>query len=184
MCYARFRQLSYIGMIVANCSSGPRANEIGFEEHARMVRRILASLAIVLCAGLAGAQTTGDRLDLYFGDWHASTPRTTQGSLVERDIFTRGDPKNPTRQGAVLRFINSYTYATLPPHASTKATRLEGQQEILFVDSGRGSAKAAGQTVELYRNIAVLIPANLEFTLSNAGDQPLAMYVISDPTPP
>jgi mannose-6-phosphate isomerase-like protein (cupin superfamily)/uncharacterized RmlC-like cupin family protein len=148
-----------------------------------MVRRIVASLASVLCAGLAVAQTSGDRLNLYFGDWHAATPRTTQGSLVERDIFTRGDPQNPRHQGEVLRFINSYSYATLAPHTSTKATRLEGQQEIVFVDSGRGIAKAAGQAVELYRNIAVLIPTNLEFSLSNTGDQPLAMYVISDPTP-
>jgi mannose-6-phosphate isomerase-like protein (cupin superfamily)/uncharacterized RmlC-like cupin family protein len=148
-----------------------------------MVRRIVASLASVLCAGLAVAQTSGDRLNLYFGDWHAATPRTTQGSLVERDIFTRGDPQNPRHRGEVLRFINSYSYATLAPHTSTKATRLEGQQEIVFVDSGRGIAKAAGQAVELYRNIAVLIPTNLEFSLSNTGDQPLAMYVISDPTP-
>jgi mannose-6-phosphate isomerase-like protein (cupin superfamily) len=149
-----------------------------------MVRRILASLAIVLGAGLAVAQTTGDRIALYFGDWHASTPRTTQGSLVERDIFTRGDPQNPAQKGAVLRYINSYAYATLAPHASTKATRLDGVQEIYFVDSGRGTAKAGGQSVELYRNIAVLMPANLEFTLSNTGDQPLTMYVIRDPTPP
>jgi hypothetical protein len=149
-----------------------------------MVRRILASMTIVLCAGLAVAQTTGDRIDLYFGDWHASTPRTTPGSLVVRDIFTRGDPQNPTRKGAVLRYIGSYTYATLAPHASTKATRLDEAQEIYFVDSGRGTAKSGGQTVELYRNIAVLMPASLEFTLSNTGDQPLTMYVISDPTPP
>jgi mannose-6-phosphate isomerase-like protein (cupin superfamily) len=149
-----------------------------------MVRRILASLAIVLCAGLAAAQTTGDRIDLYFGDWHASTPRTTQGSLVQRDIFKRGDPQNPTQKGAVLRYINSYTYDTLAPHASTKATLPDGQQKIYFVDSGLGIAKAGRETVELYRNIAVLMPANLEFTLSNTGDQPLTMYVISDPTPP
>ena len=149
-----------------------------------MVRRILASMTMVLCAGLAVAQTTGDRIDLYFGDWHASTPRTTPGSLVVRDIFTRGDPQNPTRKGAVLRYIGSYTYATLAPHASTKATRLDEAQEIYFVDSGRGTAKSGGQTVELYRNIAVLMPASLEFTLSNTGDQPLTMYVISDPTPP
>ena len=54
-----------------------------------MVRRILASLslsrslslalaiAFALCAVLsprAVAQTTGDSIDLYFGDWHSSTP--------------------------------------------------------------------------------------------------------------
>ena len=102
----------------------------------------------------------------------------------ERDIFTRGDPQNPTQKGAVLRYLNSYTYATLAPHASTKATRLDGQQEIYFVESGRGTATAAGQTADLYRNIAVLMPANLEFTIKNTGDQPLTMYVINEPTPP
>jgi mannose-6-phosphate isomerase-like protein (cupin superfamily) len=148
-----------------------------------MVRRILASLAFTLCAGLAVAQTIGDHIDPYFGDWHASTPRTTRGSLAQRDIFTRGDPQNPTRKGAVLRYINSYTYATLAPHSSTQATRLEGEQEIYFVESGRGRAKAAGESADLYRNIAILMPPNLEFTLSNTGDQPLAMYVINEPTP-
>ena len=43
---------------------------------------------------------------------------------------------------------------------------------------------AGGQTAELFQNIAVLMPANLEFTLRNTGDQPLGMYVINEPTPP
>jgi mannose-6-phosphate isomerase-like protein (cupin superfamily) len=43
---------------------------------------------------------------------------------------------------------------------------------------------AGGQTADLYRNIAVLMPANLEFTIKSTGDQPLAMYVINEPTPP
>lgn len=145
------------------------------------------SVVLVLAAvlsPLAPAQTSGDRIDFYFSDWHNSSPRNTYGALEQRDIFTRGDGMNPTRKGAVLRSINSYTYATLAPHASTKATRLEGQQEIYFVQSGHGAATAAGQTADLSRNIAVLMPANLEFTLENTGDQPLTMYVIKEPTPP
>jgi mannose-6-phosphate isomerase-like protein (cupin superfamily) len=151
-----------------------------------MMRRILASLVLALCAGLSSralAQTSRDRIDLYFGDWHNSTPRKTHGSLEEQDIFTRGDPHHPPQKGAVLRFVNSYTYATLAPHASTQATRLEGQQEIYFFASGHGTATAAGQTADLSRNIAVLMPANLEFTLKNTGEQPLTMYVINEPTP-
>ena len=149
-----------------------------------MRRRILASLILVSCVALASAQTTGERIDLYFGDWHNSKPRVTHGSLEERDIFTRGDPHNPSQKAAVLRFVNAHTYATLAPHASTKATRLDGQQEIYFIQSGRGTATAGGQTEDLYRNIAVLMPANLEFTVKNTGDQPLTMYVINEPTPP
>jgi mannose-6-phosphate isomerase-like protein (cupin superfamily) len=149
-----------------------------------MMGRILASLVLcTLLSSLALSQATGDRIDLYFADWHSSTPRTTHGSLAERDIFTRGDPHNPAQKGAVLRYLNSYTYATLAPHAATRATRLDGQQEIYFVQSGRGTATAGGQTIDLYRNIAILVPSNLEFTMKNAGEEPLAMYLINEPTP-
>jgi mannose-6-phosphate isomerase-like protein (cupin superfamily) len=150
-----------------------------------MISKFLASLG--LCAALSSlglAQATGDRIDLYFADWHNAAPRTTLGFLQERDIFTKGNPQNPEKKGAVLRFLNSHTYATLTPHASTKATRLDGQQEIYFVESGRGAAVAGGQTIDLFKNIAVLMPANLEFTLKNTGDEPLTMYVINEPTPP
>ena len=153
-----------------------------------MMRRILASSVLALWmwqSPLASpAQTTGDRIDLYFGDWHKSTPHTNKGALEERDIFTRGDALNPAQKGAVLRAIHSYTYATLAPHASSKATRLDGQQEIYFIQSGHGTATAAGQTADLHRNIAILVPANLDFTIKNTGDELLAMYVINEPTPP
>jgi mannose-6-phosphate isomerase-like protein (cupin superfamily) len=150
-----------------------------------MVRRMLASVALsALLAPLAVSQITGDKIDLYFGDWHNATPRTVHGSLEERDILTRGDAANPTQKGAVLRYVTSYTYDTLAPQASTKPTRLDGQQEIYFVESGQGTVTAGGQTADLYRNIAVLMPANLEFTIKSTGDQPLAMYVINEPTPP
>jgi mannose-6-phosphate isomerase-like protein (cupin superfamily) len=155
-----------------------------------MINRILAylglALALVSVPALAppmSAQTTGARIDLYFGDWHGAAPRTTHGALQERDILTRGDALNPTSKGAVLRYVNSFTYATLAPHTATRATRLTGQQEIYFVVSGQGTATAAGQTAELFRNIAILMPADLEFTLKNTGDQPLTMYVINEPTP-
>lgn len=150
-----------------------------------MIRKILASFGLcALLAPLAAAQITGDQISYYFGDWHNATPRTIRGSLVERDILTRGDALHPTEKGAVLRYVNSYTYATLAPNESTTRTRLSGQQEIYYVESGRGTVTAGGQTADLFRNIAVLMPANLEFTLKNTGDEPLEMYVVNEPTPP
>lgn len=148
------------------------------------MRKILVLTALLVgCISLAAAQATGDRINFYFSDWHNAKPHTTHGSLEERDIYTRGDPQNPTQKGAVLRFINGYSYATLAPRASTKATRLDGEQEIYFVVSGRGTATAGGQNADLSRNIAVLVPANLEYTIKNTGDEPLAMYLIREPIP-
>jgi mannose-6-phosphate isomerase-like protein (cupin superfamily) len=144
---------------------------------------LLLLLCCSLLSPLAQGQTTGDRIGLYFGDWHNAAAHTIRGSLEERDILTRGDGLNPPRPGAVLRFVNSYVYATLPPAGSTQPTRLNGQQEIYFVASGRGTVAAGGQTAGLHRNVAVLMPANLEFTLKSSGDEPLAIYVINEPVP-
>lgn len=147
-----------------------------------MARALIAAAAL---SPLALAQEAGSNgyIDMYFGDWHASAPHATFGSLQERDILTRGDAFKPTIKGAVLRHINSFSYASLAPHAATASTRLEGKQEIFYFLSGRGSAIAGGESAEVSPNIAILMPANLEFTIKNTGDQPLTMYLVMEPTP-
>jgi mannose-6-phosphate isomerase-like protein (cupin superfamily) len=142
----------------------------------------LLTMGLLVLASMAQAQTT-PKIDLYFADWHTSAPSMVRDSLEEHPILTQGDGVNPTQKGAVLRFVNSYTYATLAPKASTKTARLDGQQEIYLIVSGRGTVSAGGQDAALYRNIAVLMPANLEFTLKNTSDEPLAMYIVNEPTP-
>jgi len=148
----------------------------------RMIAPALALLAVLSPLVLA-QQAGSDRIDSFFGDWRTSAVHVTHGSLAEHEIFVRGDPMNPPRKGAIFQFLNAYSYATLAPHASTESTRLNGQQEIYFIASGRGTATAAGETVDLYRNIAVLVPSSLDFTIQNTGDQPLTMYLINEPTP-
>jgi len=123
------------------------------------------------------------RVDMFFGDWHGSNPQPTHGGLIERDILMRGDALEPPRQGAVLQDVNSYSYATLEPHASTGLTRLDAQQEIFYFLGGKGQMAAGGETVDLYANIAVLVPAGIEFGIKNTGDEPLSMYLINESTP-
>jgi hypothetical protein len=145
-------------------------------------RSLLFLSACLVSAPLLG-QTTGDRIGFYFGDWHKAAPHTVYGALEERDILTRGDGLNPPHPGAVFRFLNSYSYATLAAGASTQPTRLDRQQEIYFVESGDGSISAGGETAKLYRNVAILMPSNLQFTIKNTGNTPLTMYVVNEPTP-
>jgi hypothetical protein len=155
------------------------------EENLSMVKKVL--LALGTCALLSAsalAQTYGKALDLYFGDWHSSPVHTVYGQLEEQAVLTRGDALHPTAKAAVLRFATAYQHALLPPHASTSSIRLSGQQQIYFITSGEGKASSAHQSVELSPNIAVLMPADFEFTLTNTGDKPLDMYVIEEPTVP
>jgi mannose-6-phosphate isomerase-like protein (cupin superfamily) len=146
------------------------------------IASLLALLALLTPIAFA-QQAAMDRMNLFFGDWRDSAPRVTHGTLEERDILTKGDRLNPPRRGAVLYYTTSYSYATLKPHTSTKSTRLDGQQEIFYIASGHGTVSAGGENADLFKNIAILMPAKLDFTIKNSGDEPLTMYLISEPTP-
>ena len=119
----------------------------------------------------------------FLHNWRDSMPVRTHGSLVERDVLTKGDPLAPATPGAVLKYVNRFTHATLYAHASTTPTTLTGEQELIYITGGRGTISAGKKTTELYPGISALLPANLEFTMKNTGPDPLTMYLVSESTP-
>jgi mannose-6-phosphate isomerase-like protein (cupin superfamily) len=154
-----------------------------------MVKRASVPIAILfafLAPFALAQQTVGSNayVDMYFGDWHSATPHTTYGHLVERDILTKGNPFQPTRKGGVLRYVAEFSYATLAPGVSMAATRLDGRQEVFYFLSGQGAVEAGGKKTDVSANIAILMPANLSFSLRNSGDKPLTMYLIAEETEP
>ncbi|MFC1485775.1 cupin domain-containing protein [Candidatus Latescibacterota bacterium] len=122
-------------------------------------------------------------IDMYMASWQESMPRHTHGSLIERDILTRGDPMKPPTKGAVLKYVNRFTHATLAPGDVTTPTTLEGEQEIMYILSGRGTVEAGGRASNLYPDVCILIPANLEFTITAGDKESLTMYLVSEPVP-
>jgi len=122
-------------------------------------------------------------IDMYISHWKESTPYQKCGSLIVRDIFTRGDgdPLHPKTRGAVLEFLNQLSYAKLQKHKSTPTTTLRDEQIIFYIDAGKGALKAGDKVAELKSGVGIFMPAGLEFTMSNDGDEPLTMYLISEP---
>jgi len=125
-----------------------------------------------------------DRLiDRFMGDWHYSTPRHEHGSLVLRDILTHGDNLAPPQPGAVLQAANFVAYGRMQPSDSTTSEKLEGQQEVYYIDGGTGEISAGGKTSALHKDVAVFMPEGIEFTMKNTGDDDLTMYVVNEPVP-
>ncbi|HSW49062.1 MAG TPA: cupin domain-containing protein [Bryobacteraceae bacterium] len=60
--------------------------------------------------------------------------------------------------------------------------KLQGEQEVFYFLSGKGTMTAGGEAVDVYEGISILAPAGLEFTLKNTGERELTMYLISEPT--
>jgi mannose-6-phosphate isomerase-like protein (cupin superfamily) len=130
-----------------------------------------------------GRDSQDRRIDMFIGDWRDSLPRHAFGSLVLRDILIRGDNYSPPQPGALLQAANFLAYANLQAGNSTTPTRLDHEQEIYYIVGGTGEMAAGGRTAALHRDIAVLIPANLEFVMKNTGTDALTMYVVSEPVP-
>lgn len=157
----------------------------------KIILMIFATLIAFSCAAFAesldGAPYkpgVDPNIDMYMNSYLNTMPKHSHGNLIERDILTKGDPIKPTRKGAVLSFVNRYTQATLETGATTMPTTLKGEQEIFYVTSGVGKITAGGKTAELHDGVAVLMPANLEFTITNTCNKnALTMLLINEPTP-
>lgn len=127
--------------------------------------------------------TTDSDIDMYISNWRDSVPRQSHGALIERDLLTKGDPLKPTRKGAVMTYFNKYCHATLAGRNKTAPVTLVGEQEFFYILSGVGQITGGGTTNALSKGIAVLVPVNLEFTITNTGDEPMTMLLISEPVP-
>ena len=123
------------------------------------------------------------RIDLFYSDWRESLPRVEHGSLVLRDILTKGDNFAPSEKGAVMHFGNFFSYGRLAPGAETTPERMVGQQEVYYILGGEGEITSGGETAELRKDVAVLMPVGVEFSMKCSGADPLTMYVINEPLP-
>jgi mannose-6-phosphate isomerase-like protein (cupin superfamily) len=126
---------------------------------------------------------TDPDIDLYMAHWSESMPRHTHGSIVERDILTRGSALDPPGRGAVLEYLNRFAYGVLDAGSTTMPTMLEGEQELIYIVSGSGIIETAAKTAEISKGFCLFIPEKLSFTLRNSGSVPLAMYIFSEPVP-
>ena len=109
--------------------------------------------------------------------------RAKPGSGTEYTVFTKGDPIKPTAKGAILRYVDSYVYATLAPGASSPSVTLSGKQRVYYFTSGPGGYVGRRGFGSGVVNIAVLVPANLAFTIKNSGTVALGAYMITEPIP-
>ena len=123
-------------------------------------------------------------IDMYMANWKESMPRHTHGALVERDILTRGNQLNPPQKGAVLEFVKRFSRATLDVGAQTTPTTLAGEQEAFYVISGKGTVSGGDVTYDVSPDVVFLVPEGLEFVMKTVGDEPLAMYLVCEPTTP
>jgi len=127
--------------------------------------------------------TVDPNIDMFIGHWKDSMPRHLYGSLIVRDILTKGtgDQLKPSAKGAVLFETNFISHAILDVGASTVPTKITGEQHVFYIQSGKGTIESGGKRYDLYEGVAFISTPEFTFTMKNTGDEPLTMYMVSEP---
>ena len=115
---------------------------------------------------------------LYINHWRNSIPYEGHGGFIERDILTPGDPLNPPKKGAVLKYLKAYKRGVLQPRCNTKSTKHDKEQVFFYVMDGTGYVEAGDKKSEIEEGTAVVIPAGLEYRFFNPTEQPLEMIIV------
>jgi mannose-6-phosphate isomerase-like protein (cupin superfamily) len=123
---------------------------------------------------------------MFLGHWQNSMPRLMHGSIVFRDILTSlegDDSLRPTRKSAVLVYNSAISHAVLQPGATAQSDKLDGEQQVFFVDSGQGVIRSGKKSYEIKKGYAFIVTPKFDFELQTTGDEALGMYVLTEPLP-
>jgi mannose-6-phosphate isomerase-like protein (cupin superfamily) len=154
---------------------------------------VASLLGSILIVGSALAQTSaapprpteppandrvGISIDRFIGDASRAPSRVSHDVMFTRSILRTGDPLQPGEVGAVLRYNHEIVVATLPAKNATPLTRVP-RQLIFIVQGGAGRLDDGERWWELRPGIAALVPPELAHRLTNTGDAPLQMLMLS-----
>ena len=117
-------------------------------------------------------------IDLYKRHWHDSHLSIGHGGFVERAYLLPGDPLNPSKHGAVLKYLKAYNHGTLEAHIKTAVTTHEKEQVFFFVIRGEGTVESKGVTHNFTAGTSVFVPANVEYSFTNTTDKHAELIII------
>ncbi len=115
---------------------------------------------------------------LYKRHWRDSHIHTGHGGFVEQEVLFPGDPLNPPKPGAVLKFIKAYNHGILNAGCNTKPVMHENEQVFFYVLHGTGKVEAGGKKADICEGSGVFVPAKLEYRFFNNSGKPLDVLII------
>ncbi len=169
------------------------------------MRLILAAAAVIVVSTSAFAQDkapsyfemddynhrhpeTDTNVELWLRDWRQSAINSNSvkhGGWVERPYFTPGDPVNPPRAGAVLKYIKAYNHGMLDAGTHTQKTKSDKEQVFFYISAGTGRVEAGGKKADIEEGTGVFIPAGLTYQFFNTDKEKAleAIVIVEEITP-
>ncbi len=131
---------------------------------------------------------TDTNVELYlrsYRDSPVTSASIQHGGWVVRPYLTPGDPLNPPRPGAVLKYIKAYNHGSLDAGTYTQETRHEKEQVFFYITEGAGRVEAGGDRADIEEGSGVFIPAGLAYRFFNTDKTNAlkAIIIVEEITP-
>lgn len=151
-----------------------------------------AAFAALLLAGAAQAQApvvptpreppsndaTGVQPDKYIAYADRTIPHVTHDVMIKRTLLSEGPPDGSGAPRAVLQYHKEVAIVDLAAGNETPLTRMP-EQLMFYVQSGVGALDDGRQTWDLKPGIAILIPPGQQHRLTNSGQTPMKLVMVS-----
>jgi len=106
-----------------------------------------------------------------------SPSRVTHGYMIERVIFTKKDPEDPSKEGAIMTYIDSLSRAYLESLCESVPTTHNDIQEIFYIVSGKGVFKAGNEERNIREGDGIVVPPGITHSLKNELDEALEFII-------
>ena len=116
---------------------------------------------------------TDTNIDYWLRSWKNSpvySESAQHGGWIERPYLTQGDPVNPPRPGAVLKYMKFYNHGSLDAHAWTQPASNKTEQVFFYIIRGEGRVESAGKSYPIADRSGVFVPAGVEYQFFNDSD--------------
>ena len=79
---------------------------------------------------------------MYMRHWLQSPSSLTHGNIIKREIFSKRTENSTDTEGAILRYVDSFSRCYLEPRIASVPTALDDRQLIFYIVDGSGIFEA------------------------------------------
>lgn len=120
---------------------------------------------------------------MYMRHWLQSPSSLTHGNIIKREIFSKQTEENSDKEGAILRYVDSFSRCYLEPRIASVPTSLDDRQLIFYIVDGSGVFEAGDLKQQVTEGDAILIPPGLSHILNNPENTPLEFLMLEEVIP-
>ena len=116
-------------------------------------------------------------------NWLQCPSSLTHGNIIKRGIFSKKDPGNLDKDGAILNHIDSFSRCYLEPRIASIPTAFDDRQLVFYIVHGEGVFEAGDLKREVSEGDSMIVPPGLTHVLTNEADAPLELLTLEEIIP-